>query len=132
MPRQVKLQHPRIKYSSKDASNSGHSPYWNDVARHNRDRGGENVQEHPQANPDVLPETKIVNPSTPQLLMGEAMDHLQGRQREVYILVMRDNKSLAEVAKILGLSKGSAQKYKERAIRFVTGYCKQAIAKWRV
>jgi DNA-directed RNA polymerase specialized sigma24 family protein len=88
--------------------------------------------EPPQANPDVLPEMEIAAPSTPQLLMGEAVEHLQGRQKEVYFLTMREGKSLAETADILSLSKGTAQKYKERAIKFVEGYCRQAIQRGRV
>jgi len=101
------------------------SPYWDDVATHDG-------HENPLANPDVLPETEIAAPSTPQLLMGEAVEHLQGRQREVYLLTMREGKSLAEAAEILGISKGTAQRYKERAIRFIESYCRQAIAKGRV
>ena len=84
------------------------------------------------ANPDMLAETEIAAPSTPQLLMGEAVEHLQGRQREVYLLTMREDKSLAEAAEILGIEKGTAQRYKERAIKFIESYCKQAIAKGRV
>jgi DNA-directed RNA polymerase specialized sigma24 family protein len=84
------------------------------------------------ADPDILPEMKIASPSTPQLIMGEAIDHLQGRQREVYILTMREGKSLTETAAILSIQKGSAQKYKERAIKFIENWCKQAIVKGRV
>jgi DNA-directed RNA polymerase specialized sigma24 family protein len=84
------------------------------------------------ANPDILPKMEIAAPSTPQLLMGEAVEHLQGRQREIYMLTMREDKSLAEAAEILNIEKGTAQKYKERAIKFIEGYCKAAIAKGRV
>jgi DNA-directed RNA polymerase specialized sigma24 family protein len=84
------------------------------------------------ANPDILPETEIVAPSTPQLILGEAIEHLQGKQKEVYILTMREGKSWAETGEILGISKGSVQKYKERAIKFLTQYCKSAMDRGRV
>lgn len=84
------------------------------------------------ADPDILPAGQVTAPSTPQLIMGEAVEHLQGRQREVYILTMREDKSLSEVAEILGIEKASAQVYKTRAIKFIEGYCKAAIAKGRV
>lgn len=84
------------------------------------------------ANPDMLPEMEIAAPSTPQLLMGEAVNHLQGRQKEVYLLTMREGKSLAETAEILGIEKGTAQRYKERAIKFIEQYCSAAIKKGRV
>ena len=125
----VKTQKTKVIKSKKDSSHSGYSAYWDDF---NRRRGVEGGQELPQANPDMLPETEIAAPSTPQLLMGEAVEHLQGRQREVYLLTMREGKSLAEVAEILRISKGTAQKFKERAIKFIESYCKQAIAKGRV
>jgi RNA polymerase sigma factor (sigma-70 family) len=92
----------------------------------------QNSFENELANPDVLPETEIAAPSTPQLLMGEAIAHLQGRQREVYILTMREDKSLAEASEILGISKGTAQKYRERAIKFISQYCKNAILQGRI
>ena len=115
--------------SHKDASRGEQSPYWDYMAA----RGSEqNSFESAQANPDVLAETEIAAPSTPQLLMGEAITHLQGRQREVYLLTMRENKSLAEAAEVLGISKGTAQKFKERAIKFLTQYCEAAIAKGRI
>lgn len=84
------------------------------------------------ANPDILPATEVVTPSTPQLLMGEAIMHLQGRQREVYLLTMREDKSLAEVAQILKVSKGTVQMYKDRAIKFLVQYCESAIKKGRI
>src|SRR5260221_5251537 len=112
----------------RDSSHTENSSYW----EHVRSRGkSADVQEHPQANPDILPETEIAA-STPQRLMGEAVEHLQGRQREVYMLVMRENKSLSEVAELLGIAKGAADTYKRRAIKFISQYCKNAIAKGRV
>lgn len=71
-------------------------------------------------------------PSTPQLLMGEAIMHLQGRQKEVYLLTMRDGKSLAEAAEVLGIEKGTAQRYRERAVKFLTVYCRAAVKAGRV
>lgn len=132
MSRHVRAQKTRVIKSRKDASHTEQSQYWDDASNRGRKENGDGVDEHPQANPDMLPEMANTGPSTPQLLMGEAIEHLQGRQREVYILTMREDKSLAEAAEILGIEKGSAQKYKERAIKFIEGYCKAAIAKGRV
>jgi DNA-directed RNA polymerase specialized sigma24 family protein len=84
------------------------------------------------ANPDSLPEIEIVAPSTPQQLMGEAINHLQGRQRECYLLTMREGKSFFEAAKILNIGKGRVQQYRERAIKFIKQYCRAAIQKGRV
>lgn len=125
----TKIQKIKVQQSRKDFSHTEESPYWNSVNKAGADG---DMREHPQANPDVLPDTKIAAPSTPQLLMGEAVEHLQGRQREVYLLTMREDKSLAEAAEILGIEKGTAQRYKERAIKFIESYCKEAIAKGRI
>ncbi len=84
-----------------------------------------------RANPDSLPEYDTA-PSTPKLLMGEAVLHLQGRQREVYLLVMRENRSFADVGEILDISKSSVQTYLDRAIAFVTAYCVSAMERGRV
>jgi len=131
MSKRVRLQKTRVIQSNKDSSNGGLSPYWDDARKHGYYVDGE-LQERPQANPDVLPETNNAAPSTPQLVMGEAVEHLQGQQKAVYLLTMRDDKSLAEAAQCLGIKKGSAQKYKERAIKFIESYCKQAMARGRV
>jgi DNA-directed RNA polymerase specialized sigma24 family protein len=94
------------------------------------------IKEDVRANPDSLREDESIygneQPSTPHFLMGEAVEHLQGRQKEVYLLTMRENKSLAETAEVLGIAKGSAQKYQERAIKFIQQYCQAAIVKGRV
>ena len=94
------------------------------------------VAEDVRANPDSLREDEGIyandQPSTPHLLMGEAIGHLQGRQKEVYLLTMREGKSLAEAAEVLGIAKGTAQKFRERAIKFIEQYCKAAIAGGRV
>ena len=119
---------------------SGSYGRWNDKNPINRKgRLGDKfdfITEDIRANPDSLRDDEDIyssdQPSTPQFLMGEAVEHLQGRQREVYILTMRESKSLAEAAEILGLAKGTAQKFKERAIKFIEMYCRQAIAKGRV
>lgn len=84
-----------------------------------------------QANPDLLPE-QCSGPSTPQLLMGEAIEHLQGRQKEVYIAVMRDDKSMQEAADMLSIGKSSVQTYLDRAIAFITAYCKAAEESGRI
>jgi len=131
MSKHVKIQKTRVIQSRKDSSHTEQSSYWDDVARHGEGHDG-TAREHPQANPDVLPETEIAAPSTPQLLMGEAIDHLQGRQKECYLLIMREEKSLAEAAEVLGISKGSVQVYVNRAVKFLTVYCQAAIARGRV
>lgn len=81
--------------------------------------------------PDLLPEQPTA-PSSPQLLMGEAVEHLQGRQREVYLLVMREDKSFSEAGEILGVSKATVQTHLDRAIAFISAYCKQSIDRERV
>jgi len=129
MKKRIKIQKIKVIQFRKDSSHTEQSSYWDSVNSGGRSA---DTREHPQANPDVLPETGTAAPSTPQLIMGEAVDHLQGRQREIYMLIMRDNKSLAEAAEVLGIEKGSAQKYKERAIKFIGNWCKQAMAKGRV
>lgn len=132
MSKHINIQKLRVIQNKKDSSHTEQSAYWDDVERHARTGNNYERGEHPQANPDVLPETEIAAPSTPQLIFGEAVEHLQGRQREVYILTMREGKSIAEVAEILGISKGTAQKYRERGIKFIQQYCQTAIAKGRV
>lgn len=87
--------------------------------------------EPPQANPDSL-QDQPHRPSTPQLLMGEAIAHLQGRQKQVYLLHMREDQSLSEVGEALNISKSAAQIYLNRAVAFITAYCKQAIDGGRV
>ena len=124
----VEFQKKRKVGKCRDASKGEFSPYWKDF----HESRGENGQgEHVRANPDSLPEESTA-PSTPQLIMGEAVEHLQGRQKEVYLLTMREDKSLSEVAEILGIEKASAQVYKDRAIKFIERYCKEAIQKGRV
>lgn len=122
----VEIQDDKIRKSGKDASHTEQSQYWDDFNRRSSD------QEHVLANPDSLPDKPAATPSTPQLIMGEAIEHLQGRQREIYLLTMRDDKSLGEAAEILGIEKATAQTYKDRAIKFIEKYCKEAIAKGRV
>ncbi len=70
--------------------------------------------------------------ATPHRIMGEAIERLHGPRREVYFLTIRDGKSLAETAEVLGMSERLAKCYQDHAIKFVEGYCKQAIAKGRV
>lgn len=90
-------------------------------------------REDVRANPDQREEgTQLWGNSgmtRAQALMGEAINHLQGRQKAVYELTMRDGKSLAEVAEIFGVSKSAVQGYRERAIKFITAYCRAVIAK---
>jgi RNA polymerase sigma factor (sigma-70 family) len=128
-----KRQKIKVLETKKDSSETEQSAYWDDVSANNRsDLSGMQLREHPCANPDILPETEIATPSTPQLLMGEAIEHLQGRQRECYFLTMREGKSFSETAEILGIGKGRVQQYRERAIKFITKWCEQQMAKGRV
>jgi DNA-directed RNA polymerase specialized sigma24 family protein len=131
MAKHAKAQKTRVIQSRKDSSRGEYSPYWDDVQRHSYHGDGE-TRELPQANPDTLPETEITTPSTPQLIMGEAIEHLAGRQRECYLLTMREGKSLSEAAEVLGITKGSTQVYVNRAVKFIEGWCKQAIKGGRV
>jgi RNA polymerase sigma factor (sigma-70 family) len=124
-----KRQKIKVLEVKKDSSFTEQSSYWDDVYNHGN---GETAREHPLANPDSLPEVESTEPSTPQLLMGEAVEHLQGRQRECYLLTMREGKSFKEVAEILGIGKGRVQQYRERAIKFIEAYCLAAIKKGRV
>ncbi len=87
--------------------------------------------ESPLANPDCLAERDTV-PTSPQRLMGEAVAHLQGRQKEAYLLVMREDRSMAEAAEILNVSKSAVQIYLNRAIAFITNYCRAAEAQGRI
>lgn len=82
------------------------------------------------AEADIL--KQATTPSSPQLLMGEAILHLQGRQKEVYLLVMREDKSMAEAAEILNIGKSTVQTYLDRAISFISDYCKAAIEQGRM
>jgi len=125
-----KRQKIKVVEVQKDSSFTEQSSYWDDASRRGSEEG--RIQEHVCANPDSLPEAGTMAPSTPQLLMGEAIDHLQGRQRECYLLTMREGKSFAEAAEILGIGKGRVQQYRERAIKFIGQYCKAAIANGRV
>jgi len=128
--KKVKKQKDHVEQRA-DHYRGERSPYWDSVRDKEYGESG-GVQEDVRANPDVLTETEIATPSTPPLLMGEAVAHLQGRQKEVYLLTMREGKSLTEVAEILGIAKGSAQVFRDRAIRFLTKYCEEAIRKGRV
>lgn len=110
-------------------SPSEKSPYWDDYSR---GRGARGEPEDPRANPDVLPAQENQGPSTPQLIFGEAVSRLAGRQREVYLLMMREGRSLSDAAKILSIEKTTAQKYVDRAVQFIEGYCKQAIKAGRI
>jgi len=87
------------------------------------------VTEDVRANPDSLTEDDEMytnNQLTPaQETLGEAIEHLQGRQKQVYLLTMRQGLSIRDAAKRLKISKGTAQVYRTRAIAFLVTYCKQ-------
>ncbi len=106
--------------------------YWNYInsSSHVRD-SDDQLLECELANPDSLMDQSY-KPSTPQLLMGEAVEHLQGRQKTVYLMHMREDMSFAEIGEALGLSKDTVRTYNDRAIAFITAYCKQAIDGGRV
>lgn len=91
-----------------------------------KDEYGEAV-EPSQANPDTLLESDGVyansQPTPEQMLMGEAVEHLQGRQKQVYLMMMREGLSGAQAAMKLGISKWTARDYRDRANRFIVQYC---------
>ncbi len=94
------------------------------------------TNETPQANPDCLREDEAMYSdsqlSKPQELMGEAVEHLQGLQRDCYMLTMRQGLSFTEAGKLLKLSKSDVQGYRARAVKFVTEYIKRAIKNGRL
>ncbi len=100
---------------------------WVEMNAH-RSEDGEPI-EPVQANPDSLPEGTSyfgdAQPTRAQMLMGEAVQHLQGRQKQVYELTIREGHSLAQAGKKLGVSKATAADYKERAIKFISQYCQR-------
>lgn len=89
------------------------------------------VHEDVKANPDSLREDEGLYANSqvtrPQELMGEAIEHLQGRQKQVYLLTFRRGLSFADTAKRLKISRSAVQIYRNRAARFVTQYCEAAI-----
>lgn len=124
----VKRQSTRV---IKKTTRSRVSAYWDYVEQHNRITDGVH-EELAQSDPDRLPENAGLGLSLVKEVFGAAVEHMQGRQREVYLLHMREGKSLAEVGEILGMTKSSAQVYLTRAIKFITGYCREAVAKGNV
>lgn len=91
------------------------------------------VTEDLRANPDSLREDEAMysnSPlSRPQEIMGEAIEHLQGRQKDVYMLTMRQGMSINEAAKLLDISKSTAQVHRDRAIKFIAAYCQIKLTK---
>lgn len=85
----------------------------------------------PMSELDDLPEQTYYI-TTPQAIMAEAIEHLQGRQKEVYLMHMRCDCSLGDISTVLKISKGTVQVHLERAVKFVEAYCHQAILKGRV
>lgn len=119
----------RIKLQDLDdvKGNSGAYERWCDT---HMPKSEEGIAEEPiESNPDSLVEGTSyfvdVHPTRAQLLMGEAILHLQGQQRAVYLLTMREGYSIAQAAKKLGLSKSTAQTYRERALKFIQQYCER-------
>lgn len=86
------------------------------------------ITEDVRANPDSLREDEAMyassQPSEAQYLMGEAVGHLQGIQKQVYTLTMREGLSIAEAGKKIGISKSAAQGYRDRAIKFIAEHVK--------
>lgn len=64
--------------------------------------------------------------------MGEAIERLHGVRREVYLLTVRDGKSVEEAAKVLGAKEGVVELYRLYAIKFIEDYCKKAMRKGRL
>jgi DNA-directed RNA polymerase specialized sigma24 family protein len=90
------------------------------------------VTEPTQANPDSLREDQATYADSQmtkaQELMGLAVEHLQGKQKQVYLLTLRQGLSIANAAKQLGITKSDAQGYRDRAIKFITSYCRGVLA----
>lgn len=70
--------------------------------------------------------------ATPHRIMGEAIERLRGYHKEVYLLVVRDQKTLEDTALVLEMDEIQAQKTLDEAIESVRKYCKQAMVKGRV
>lgn len=70
--------------------------------------------------------------ATPHRIMGEAIEKLRGCHKEVYLLVVRDDKLLEEAALVLEMNEVQAQKVLNEAIESVRKYCKQAMVKGRL
>ncbi len=89
--------------------------------------------ESPQANPDLITEGQALyadsQPNKAREIMGDAVEHLQGRQRDVYMMIMRQGLSFQETAKLLKISKSAVQIYKNRAVKFITAFCKNEMKK---
>lgn len=89
------------------------------------------VTEDVRANPDSLREDEGMYADSqltrPQEIMGDAIEHLQGRQKQVYLLTFRQGLSFAATAKRLHMSRSTVQTYRNRAARFITAYCEAAI-----
>jgi DNA-binding NarL/FixJ family response regulator len=135
----MKLKEQRfIQMQSLKEVNGSSGAYERWVAQHGRSiqkgKLGDRfdfVTEDIRANPDSLREDEAMYASSqmtgPQELMGDAIEHLQGRQREVYLLTMREGLSIAQAAEKLSISKGTAQTHRDRAIKFVRAFCKAGL-----
>lgn len=127
MKNSIRLARVKIQKLGEIRGDTGSYEAWIEMNAH-RNEDGEPM-EPVQANPDSLPEgTSYFGDSQPtraQMLMGEAVGHLQGQQKAVYLLCMREEYSIAQAAKKLGISKSTAQTYRERAIKFIQQYCQR-------
>lgn len=112
------------KLAEKKGDNTAYESY---VLKAGQDEDGVPIEDV-RANPDSLAfiERGITRPEE---IMGEAIEHLQGRQKDVYMLTIRQGLSLDKAAKLLSISKSAAQIYKDRAIKFITAYCQNKMAK---
>lgn len=64
--------------------------------------------------------------------MGEAIESLRGKQREVYFLTVREGMSVTEAAEALNMREPEVWDYHYRAIDSVERYCKIAMLKGRI
>lgn len=64
--------------------------------------------------------------------MGEAIEKLRGHHKEVYLLVVRDEKTLEDAALVLEMNEVQTQRVLDEAIESVRKYCKQAMLKGRL
>lgn len=114
-----------LKTQNTNKSFSGEqSPYWNFLSTHtapSTDENGE-LQEPSEANPDVLPESanifqrEMTDAAQFRLdIVKEGMQLLSEQQRRIVYYCGIKGLSLDQVAKKLGIQKGTAQKLLERA-----------------
>lgn len=102
--------------------------YWDWVSSHNPMNSDGEIIESFRANPDNIAAEE--QPAVgPRQIMYEAVEHLQGQQKEVYILLYREGLTMREAAAKLNVSVSTIQHYDNKAVNFIKQYCQQYIHK---